>query len=280
MARPVPGLGFAGHRRVLSPAVVVAVLGGAISAAQAQRGGDYIEQAEPAATPLTGFPGLFDTNMALRGEVVADLPLGSIDYGVTENFTVGTYAIWVLGLAGGQYFPSLKARYRLYSRGPLEAVVHGLALYLDVGDDETETDELRGWMGVGGVNVSYHLAPRHLLTGSLLGGRMSLNGVSEGDTVLINLNGFIAGVSYQFNVTPRFTTRVALLSAPLIWGETEAEGLLGTVSFGALEALTKRTVLRVMVDLKPGVTWLLSGGGLLHPSGEVIPWLSVAKRFR
>src|SRR4051794_27882463 len=64
-------------------------------AAQAQRGEAYAlhEELSVRTGPDRGFPGFFDTETVRKGAFVANLPMGSLYYGVTRDLSVGT-VLW------------------------------------------------------------------------------------------------------------------------------------------------------------------------------------------
>ncbi|WGL60118.1 hypothetical protein QEJ31_00685 [Pigmentibacter sp. JX0631] len=97
----------------------------------AQRGKDSIQQSAPTATPLSMFAGYFDTGMVPKNRFTFDLPLTGVDYGVSENFTLGANsALGVLTLFTLQPFLYLKARYRFFSNKDISSVITGYASYV------------------------------------------------------------------------------------------------------------------------------------------------------
>jgi hypothetical protein len=100
--------------RVLAAALGLAVVVAA-GPAHAQRGGDFAPTEELAVSPNPnqGFPGLFDTEVAPKGALVANLPATSLYYGVTPRLTLGTISAAFASVLYGPPGASVHARYLL-----------------------------------------------------------------------------------------------------------------------------------------------------------------------
>jgi hypothetical protein len=89
----------------------------------AQRGSAGTAEKASRNSPSSGIPGLFDSNTVFEKSLVADLPSFAIDYGITDNLTLGTSALtamstlaWVTdGRNSVPPFLSIKARYRVFT---------------------------------------------------------------------------------------------------------------------------------------------------------------------
>jgi hypothetical protein len=255
-------------------ALVVAAALALSTPARAQRGEAYLAQQPPSETPLSGFPGLFDTNTVDRHGVAASLPSTSVDVGITEQLTVGTYLGSMLPNAFGVRALALKARYRLYSDGRLTAVVDGLAGGASW-DEQGEARRLTVLLA--GLNVSYQLSRRNTLTAAFLGGAVS----GPVDDMTLELSGAVVALSYQASFTPRLALELTALTAPVAAGTVESEFLLGSVRWkDDAESLFRRSFVRALLALRLG-RWLLEGGGIagaVVPTG-VVPWFSVSKAW-
>ncbi|APJ03977.1 hypothetical protein [Silvanigrella aquatica] len=103
------------------------------SQAFAQRGGSSVEQSTPPSTPLSFFAGYFDTGMLPENRITLDIPLLGLDYGVTDNFTIGTNAASsLLTSVTFQPYLFLKARYRFFSNKKISSVITGYGGYFNL----------------------------------------------------------------------------------------------------------------------------------------------------
>jgi hypothetical protein len=241
------------------------------SPALAQRGEAYVVQQPAPTTPLTGIPGLFDTNTVPRHGVAVSFPSTSLDYGLTDRLSVGTYlaatvpAFWrAPGLA-------LKARYRMHSDGRLTSVVDvvgGAAFWR--GDEPGHA-----FLAMIGVNTSYQLSPRQSLTLSLLGGRFS----DTIDDVASDLSGAAVGLGYQASLTRFLAFQLAALNVPIFAADGESDDSVVSVRLhDDLRSLADRTFVRGVLSFRLG-GWLLEPGAIVGPGllRNPLPWLSVSK---
>ena len=73
------------HKATIALTCAALAFAGMPKRALAQRGADYTLDGTAPTTPSSGFPGMFDSNVADKGSFVADLPSLSADYGLTEK---------------------------------------------------------------------------------------------------------------------------------------------------------------------------------------------------
>lgn len=260
-----------------------------LGAARAQRGQAFVEQAAAPRTSTSGFPGLFDTEQVARGDLVADLPLLSIDYGVTDNLSVGTYALALLPLLGGKPSVLGKLRYRLYSDGRVVSVLDAMAGYVSLASEgEEATDEMEASAGgvarlglaLLGSNTSVALGARHRLTGtvSAVHVRSNLDSDERGGDVSGAVTAAVVALSYQLTLTRRLTLRLSTIAAPLLTGAIETSSQAIDFEFDGTAGLLDRTVQRVLLGIRLG-DYLLNVGALVTGAPRTIPWLSLAKRW-
>lgn len=82
----------------------------------AYRGQTAVEQKPPLKSPGNGFPGFFDPHTAAQGSLVFDLPTFSVDYGITDHWTLGTNLVPLTATLLTQVpIFSLKTRYQFFS---------------------------------------------------------------------------------------------------------------------------------------------------------------------
>lgn len=105
--------------------------------AYAQRGAVSTE-VEPPQTASSGIAGFFDANTTQQKSLVFDFPTLTVDYGVTDNFTVGTNIISLFsltdvvtsGATNTITFLNSKTRYRLFVTRDWTAALTGYLAFL------------------------------------------------------------------------------------------------------------------------------------------------------
>ena len=257
-------------RRVM---VAVFVLGAAPQAF-AQRAAEYTSQVPPVEARSSGFPGIFDTAMAPTHDFVLSIPTSSIDFGVSENFTVGTNGVPYLALIAGKPGGSLKLRYRFFSTRELAAVVTGYAGMF--------TTDIR--YGMVTANVSYHFSARTLATATLIGVRINVRGEDElapGVTNKSTSTSDLAGAGLSFE---HFFGRVLGFQATIFalpYGSDSLEDATGKLNVGVSmgEAVLARSFARLLVEIRAG-RWLLTPGIMTSlDSPALIPLFEAMWRF-
>jgi hypothetical protein len=89
--------------------------------------GYEVEKVQPLKTPLSGMPGFFNASMASAKTSIFELPTFSFDYGVTDDFTLGTNFLPAFGLIAGYPSGSVKAKYRFISQKNYASTITGYA---------------------------------------------------------------------------------------------------------------------------------------------------------
>jgi hypothetical protein len=252
--------------------VLAASLAG--STAHAQRGEDYVLDAELAVAPGPddGFPGLFDTQLARRGSFVMNLPATSIYYGVTPELSLGTilwsYIPWLSGLPGG----SIHARYRLGStswfRTTADALLVGARLPRD---DDAQDEGAPLGLALFGSNTELALHPNHRLTVSAWFGRASSE-TDDGESA--GVAALLVGGTYSL-VLARWCA-VHLTALYLFSGNAELDttGAAIDADWAGGVSASDRVLGRVMVSLRAG-RWLFNIGAAKVGS-TALPWLNIA----
>src|ERR1700722_713966 len=107
------------------------------SPAFADRG--YVEQTEPVIPPTLNCPGYFDTNVVPKNKFSIDLPLASLNFGASENFTVGLNLPLIFYMTN-TWKPAfaLDARYRFFSNKKLSSTLSGLGGYFSYEDSSED----------------------------------------------------------------------------------------------------------------------------------------------
>lgn len=123
-----------------------------------QRGLPFPQSAPPA-TPTDGFPGFFDSNMADKGTIVADLPTFQVDYGINEKWTVGVNGLALaVGVASSAPSVVVKARYRLFSNESFRNALTTYLGYIDLPSKE-DNNKLRMSTVLFSNNTTFYLTP-------------------------------------------------------------------------------------------------------------------------
>lgn len=260
------------HRIVVGLALCGLILS---APAYAQRGSSFVEQSEPRRTPLTGFPGLFDSNTVAKGDVVVDLPLLSVNMGVTENLSVGTIVMALIPLAAGQPAAFATMRYRFYSTPEVVSVIDAMVGYFSYED----VDSLGGLVV---SNTTLALGDVQSVTLTGMAGRIAVYedlddppGAEASSDVL----GLGIAATYQVHPLRWLALRFTAMNVPVVAGSNETSFGASSARLGSSPSdLWDRTVVRGYASVRLG-NWLLGGGSYLHTGGTPLPWASVAKKW-
>ena len=238
--------------------------------AHAQRGGDYVVQSESIDTPKQGFPGAFNTRMAKRGGVVANLPLFQLDYGVTENFTAGINLLPAVSVFGGNHPGAApRLRYRLYAGERFQSVATLQGGYM-------RTDDASWTGGYASTAFGLSLTDRQNVTFTALG--LTVRGADEFERTHVSTFGF--ALDYDAFMTDRLGVNATLVSLPGLFVRESSPSENISARPPALGSLADQTFVRLLLAFRAGETWLLEAGGFAPLSLEVgTPWLSATKRW-
>ena len=166
------------------------------SAAWAQRGGEYDVYTTPPSGPSRGFLGFFDSDQLAKGTFTGELPSFSVDYGVTNRWSIGTNALSVLGVVLGANNLFLKSRYIFYSDGK---VVSSLTGYFGTvwGDISKGQGVILGLLT---SNTSIWIDQRQAVGVSLLTGVLEgqLGEQGKVNYTRISANGVVLASSYRY----------------------------------------------------------------------------------
>jgi hypothetical protein len=203
-----------------------------------------------------------------RHGVAVSLPSTSFDVGISDNLSVGTYLLSLLPNVGGDPALALKARYRLHSDGRATAVLDLLA---GGGGDRQN----RAWVALVGMNASYQISRRDLVTVAFLGGRVS----ASDPEFALDLTGALLGLSYQATFARWFAVQLTAVNLPLVAGVAETDSELISLQLNNdVSALFARSFVRALLVFRLG-GWVLEGGaiaGAVIPN-NALPWLNVSK---
>ena len=258
--------------------------------ALAQRGATYEGNAHAWDAPSQGFPGYFDTGVAEKGSFVVELPpliygilpmpSTAVDYGLTDNMTVGTNALlttvpWLFGAQG----VSIKARSLLVGTEEHQSTATVYAGYLGV----YGTTRVNAVYENATWNHSWRPSHDHTITGHLNYLRMDagLGKTSDLNHMSISVTTVLLGIGYGYEISPKMDIR----------------GMLNTTAYSSIDILT--TVADLSQTSSPAITkqpnrlaqlqleyhtmndWLVSVGaihGYFSGAGVTAPWLTFAFR--
>ena len=254
--------------RVLAAALGLAIVAAA-GPALAQRGQDFAPTEELAVSPNPnlGFPGLFDTEVAQKGTLVANLPATSLYYGVTPRLTLGTISAAFVSVLYGPPGASVHARYLLggatWFRSTGDALLLATALNID---GEYTTARL----GIFSSNTEFLLNPSNRLTAHawLVHASAERPGQSGAGTA------FLVGGTYSVALARWAALHVTGLYAA---SATASGGDLRTVIDADLTnaiSPSNRVFARASVSMRRG-RWLVDLGAF-RVGSVILPWLNVA----
>ena len=249
------------------------------SDARAQRGADFIAQEEVDQGPRQNFPGIFDTTTLAEGQSLFSLPALGVDYGITDNLSVGSSGLVLLSNLGLQPTFFLRSRYRFHASRRWRSVFDVSAGLGRV--EAEETTILADFLMFGG-NVTYRMSDLHSFTGSALGVRLGIDS-DEGTAaskVRSSFAGAIIAATHELTPADWFSLRTSLVFAPAVRGSVDEIGATATIEIGGTSALLQRNALRLLASFRAGRRWLITAGGMVvavSPYG--VPWLSIAKLF-
>ena len=269
------------HRNAIAAVCALATLAAA-DRAEAQRGAAYIEQAAAPAAPQSGFPGLFDTEMAARGSLVAEVPWLSLSYGVTDNLTIGTNLWAALPSAWGAPSALFMARYHHFSGRRVSSVLTAYAGYADADALAEDGKEARAFVLFGTSNTTVRLGARHALTLTGLAGRFGLR-IEDADIAGLYEGGSLTAIgvagSHQFNPNDWLGIQTTLVALPVLIGEMDSTSQIATIDFGQTRA-ADLLLARLLFQMRAGRSWLFTAGAAAQFTRPVVvPWLSAARRW-
>jgi hypothetical protein len=241
-------------------------------AAHAQRGEAYALQEDLSVRPGPdrGFPGVFDTEVVQKGAFVANLPLGSMYYGVTRDLSVGTILWSYLPLTRGLPGGSITARYCLGSTSWFRSTADVLVLGVQT-KPQTSTSNGPVMLGMLGSNTEFALNRWNSLVASAWLAHVSVNDVENMD---VGVTALVLGGTYS--LTFARWGAVHLTGMYLASGTASADlsGLGADLDWTGGIRPIDRLVARGTVSLRAG-SWLFNlGAAKLGP--KAMPWVNVA----
>lgn len=222
-------------------------------------------------TPLSGFPGSFDTETAQRNSWVVDFPpvaelsddfftslilgapLASIQYGVTDNLSIGTNPLTAFPLIAGIPLLYLKSRYSFFSSPKFAAVLNtGVGLIpskknqmslVSFGSNSSYFFDEKSW-----VNFFFNAFYANLRIGE----------PASANYLNLTSKAFYLGGGYQNFVTSWLGPQVTLLIPVIAEGHLETSGRDLSARINP-DYILSSTVIRVSTDVVLG-NWLLTPG--------------------
>ena len=256
---------------VLKATLIVGFFVSYFSLAVAQRGEGYVQQEKTVSTILDGFPGMFDTHMAIPGEFVADFPSFSLDYGINDNLSLGLNTAAIYPLSKGVPALFTKLRYRFFSNKLISSVItsyQGVLLTKNSNSNSTTT-------------LGYHIISNntsiHFENGILNFFGMSLLGI--GNTGQLGQIGYSNSTAQAivYGATGQVFFNDWIAGQVLVAATTKVSAEMESVSAsGGIDANTHNYYfVRTLADFKLGKIFLLSPGFLnfvtFSPDFALIP---------
>jgi hypothetical protein len=259
--------------------------------ALAQRGSSPEYSQTPWESTTQGFPGYFDTNMPEKGSLVVEFPpmiygilptpFSSVDYGVTENFSVGTNAAvtalpWLLGGKGA----SIKLRSLIYGDDEQQSAITYYAggLAGDGKNQFTASYHTATW------NHAWRLASRHILFANGHYHRFNLeiadrNSIEHANVYYMSM---LMGGGYQFLISPKWSLQSNLLISTIQDFEADNAGSSMSVGTNVTKAKTMTATLVPQVQWHAAKNWMFGVGitGIYFGgTGLALPWFTWSKRW-
>jgi hypothetical protein len=209
---------------------------------------------------------MFDTRVAKRGSFTTSLPVPTVGYGVTDDFTVGAV---IVPTTEWPPHAVLNLRYRLYSHRRIASVV-------DLrGGGMTDSDSTVV-LAIASSNTSYRLTS----TAEVTAGAIAF-GLRRDDRVEdVTTHRRLLGVTLAFDqfFTNWLGGQLTVVAIPWSSGEYDFS-LNGLVLTGGAD-FEDNVLWRGLVLLKPGRTWLIAAGALSSVTFDTATgWTSVTKRW-
>ncbi len=242
--------------------------------AHAQRGSDFIEQTPPVETPLGFFSGYFDTGMVPENRFTFDLPLTGFDYGITDNFTIGTNTASTLVTSFTfNPFLFLKARYRFFSNKSISSVITGYLGYFLI-PSSSSTPENTTWLINFTNNTSYFFNSNNILTFHFNTLNFSSQNGDSSDKKYfkLSLNSIAFGLGYQTFFTDRFGIEGQFLYSPYFSISYDDPGQQTSLDFNT-NSQSIPFFVRILLNYKTGKESNLNFGYWNFTNLVSGPWL-------
>lgn len=255
--------------------------------AVAARSSEYIEQVSPKNSEINSFPGYFDANALKKGAFSVEYTTLSLDYGFSDNFSVGTsLAPTVLGALLQSPAVYLRTRYRFYSNQKVSSAIslYGMGTWVS---SNNSSEKLAGSFYAGTSNTSYrinrynivdfHLTAMHL--GYDYQGAQTILGFNLEES--LDLTIVAPGVGYQLYFTDHFGIEAQLLFPVYVNAQID-----GSVQSGSVNLLKSKSYLfpyRFAFNWRPSKGFAMGVGimGAIPVQGNVVwaPSLSFSQTF-
>ena len=226
-------------------------------------------------TATNQYPGAANTYMAQKGSVVVDI-FGLLDYGLTENVTVGTVLLPLVAnigsFDGGDLTGSLRIRYRFLSRSRWQSVINVVGLGLR---EYVQDNDEWNWAVGAASSTSYSWSRRNILTGTLSAGYFRANATIQPENARKQVSGTPIGIefSYERLLGERFSLVGTVSGTPLLWAKNFENWTDVSVE---IDKPTDSLTLSGTAQVRLG-NWLLGVVGIAEPiKGDISPWLIAA----
>lgn len=250
-----------------------------------QRGNNFsFPQENAPQTPLDGFPGFFDTNMAQNDSFVFDLPSFTLDFGLSDRLTLGINSL-------GAFFTSVslqplllaKARYRLFSTPQFRNALTFYGGYSNISKTKNNPSSHANAL-LFSNNFNYYLNENSQLYGSLLFGHIdySVAEASSPDFEKTSFRPFFISLGYQYF----FSDWVGVSPLVIYNAYSHIEFDSSQIAFQSeskLAAESSNAIFRLALDTKIGDNFLLTIYGIISFAGSnsfATPFVSCMYRWQ
>lgn len=233
-----------------------------------------VEQTEPLITPTLNFPGYFDTNVVPKYMVSIDLPLASLNFGATENFTVGLNLPLIFYMAD-TWMPAfvIDARYRFFSNKKLSSTLSGLGGYFSY---DNSSNDIKLYFVNGTYNNAITLTKHQFLTTQV--NAVSIHYQNHKNTPKFektNINLIALALGHNMIFTPNWSVQ-NIFAIPILMNVYEENtSSSGNVSFKHFQNFP--LFYRIFAAWRVSPKNLITFGGFLVTQSEmgfvILPWI-------
>lgn len=232
---------------------------------------------------LSGFTGFFDTNVVHKDELVGELPTFSLEYGLSENVTLGVNTLSALSLLASTPLFLGKMRYRFLNSNALSSSVTFYGAYVSaLGSSHSSllTDPGTSAFGVVGTSTtSFVPVENSVASVTIIGGAMKDSSRQERSILYASTTRsmILCALSYEYFFLDNFGIQ-ATLANWLYQYERQVSSSNDLSTHTKFLGALKNPIARVAIDFRFFDNWLLSGY-LYGSTTFLAPWVTLARRF-
>lgn len=240
-----------------------------------------IEQTEPLPVPTQFFPGYFDTNIVPDRKIRLSLPLGSFEFGGTENFTIGVNLPLILYMIN-TWRPAfmLSARYRFFSNKNLSSTFSAYGGYFNF---ENSKDDISIYFINATYNNSITLTKKQILF-TQVNALKSYYKNKDPDSAKFetkNLNTMAIALGHYYIFNQKWSLQ-NIFAVPILFNfNEEDQNSSGTITFKHIQNYP--VFYRLLFAWRVTPNSLITFGGFLLAQSDIgvigLPWIDWSVLF-